>query len=278
MAKTDREFDASQLMQFKCGFDALSGEVLSSAVTGDIPNDATGGVQTITYIKVVETIDDFVKYLNLSTAASVQVDFGRGGARAAFAETLTIHDYSVYVVVYVTVTTGTKILQNPAFTQVAGQLLNQDQAAFRKQYGDEFLAGVTQGGEFIGFMEFRTKDQVDQQQISAALSGGATFDSITGDASLSLNQSISTLTSTQNLTLNTFQRGGSNQGINQVTVNDLLQKATGFAGTVTGTNVFDYVAVFQTYDILTPRVPPTRLTFRTSGRHLSSWGSTSLNT
>ena len=30
----------------------------------------------------------------------------------------------------------------------------------------------------------------------------------------------------------------------------LLQKATGFAATVTGTNVFDYVAVFQTYDIL----------------------------
>ena len=141
------------------------------AVSGDPgnPDDPSGGVQTTTYIKTVETVDDFVKYLNLSASASIQVDFGRGGARAASAETLSVHDYSVYVVVYVAVTTGTKILQNPTFTHDAGQLLVQDKDAFRKQYGDEYLAGVTEGGEFIGFLEIRTKDQADQQQISAGI-------------------------------------------------------------------------------------------------------------
>ena len=255
MSQTKREFDATQLMQFKCGFDALSGEVLGMAVSGD-PGDSIGGEQTITYIEVVETVDDFVKYLNVSASASIQVAFGHGGARAGWAETLSVHDYSVYVVVYISVTTGTKILQNPAFTHDAGQLLVQHPDDFRKQYGDEFLAGVTQGGEFIGFLEIRTKDQADQQQISAGLSGGGTFGAISGDASASLQQSISTLTSTQNLTLSTFQRGGSNAGLNQVTVNDLLQKATGFAATVTGADVFDYVAVFETYDILTPPTTP----------------------
>ncbi len=36
----------------------------------------------------------------------------------------------------------------------------------------------------------------------------------------------------------------------------LLQKAAGFAATVTGVNVFDYVAVFESYDILTPPMTP----------------------
>ena len=159
-------------MRIRCG---CSGEVLGMAVSGDPgnPDDPSGGVQTTTYIKTVETVDDFVKYLNLSASASIQADFGRGGARAAWAETLSVHDYSVYVVVYITVNTGTKIPPEPRLHPNAGQLLVQDKDAFRKQYGDEYLAGVTQGGEFIGFLEIRTKDQTDQQQISAGLTAGA---------------------------------------------------------------------------------------------------------
>ncbi len=80
VSQTKREFDTSQLMQFKCGFDALSGEVLGMGVSGD-PGNSTGGQQTITFIEVVETVEDFIKYLNVSASASVQVAFGHGGPR-----------------------------------------------------------------------------------------------------------------------------------------------------------------------------------------------------
>ncbi len=250
MGQTVREFDAVHLMQPKCGFDSLSGSVLGIGVTGSMPDTATGGVETTTFIQVVETVEDFVRFLNISTAASVQVDFGNGAARASFAETLTFHDFSVYVVAYITVRAGTRQLQNPAFDPTAAQLLLSDKETFRKRFGDEFLAGITEGGEFIGFIELRAHDQTTQQEISTAISGGVVFDTITGDATGSIDGSLSKILATSSINLRTFQRGGSDPGIDHVTVDALVQKAIGFARTLNSSNVFDYEATFQTYDIL----------------------------
>jgi hypothetical protein len=79
MGQTIREFDASHLMHPKCGFDSLSGAVLIvDGVTGEMADAPTGGVTTISFIKVAETVEDFIKLLNISTSASVQVEFGMG--------------------------------------------------------------------------------------------------------------------------------------------------------------------------------------------------------
>ena len=43
MGTTTREFQADALMEFGCGFDALSGDVKGSAVRGTAPSEASGG-------------------------------------------------------------------------------------------------------------------------------------------------------------------------------------------------------------------------------------------
>ena len=56
--------------------------------------------------------------------------------------------------------------------------------------------------------------------------------------------------SISSITLRTFQRGGTDPGIDHVTIDALVQKATSFARTVTGTSVSEYEATFETYDQL----------------------------
>src|SRR5207302_1449707 len=84
------------------------------------------------------------------------------------------HNYSLYIAIVVTVRKGTKILQAPKFESDAAQQLiteaGRDQ--FRKMYGDEFLAGITSGGEFIAFLEIQTANRSEHEEASASISGG----------------------------------------------------------------------------------------------------------
>ena len=56
MGTTTREFQADALMEFGCGFDALSGDVKGSAVRGTAPSEASGGAETVFSLYRVETV------------------------------------------------------------------------------------------------------------------------------------------------------------------------------------------------------------------------------
>lgn len=248
MAITKRDYDAASLMQFACGFDSLSGDVKGTAVSG-IPGGPSGGTETIFSLYKVEEIDDFLKNLEVSASASIQAGWGKGGAKAKFASKLKIHEYSVYIAATVTVSKGTRILQSPKLDDAAAQMLTtpEGQVTFRKMYGDEFLAGVTSGGEFIALLEIRTKSRDEQQEASASVSGSDAVGANTGSGSFS--SFIQSIKSKYELSVHSLQRGGSDPNA-VVTPETLIEKATVFPGTVTGDHVFDYVASFQTYDVL----------------------------
>src|SRR5262245_41646391 len=152
MSITKREFQPDALMQFACGFDALAGEVRSSAVMGMVPNNFSGGTQTSFSLFKIEKIEDFLESLEISASVSIQASFGKGGAKAKFSKQIKIHDYSLYIAVVVNVDKGTKILQSPVLIPAAAKLLKDDREKFRKSYGDEFLAAVTSGGEFVAVL------------------------------------------------------------------------------------------------------------------------------
>lgn len=247
MGITKRPFDATGLMQLKCGYDSIAGEVRSTAITGSIPDGFTGGSQTVFSLYRVEAVEDFFKSLDISGAISVQASFGKGGAKVQFASRLKMHDYSLYIAVHVEVIRGTKILDAPKLTQTAYQLLGVNKEQFRTEHGDEFLAGVTSGGEFIAFLEIKTKSQSEYEELSAAITVGDLLGVTTGSATF--HSVLDHITGMAEYTVQSFQQGGTDQDA-QVTPEKLLQKATTFANTVSGDNVFDYLAIFQTYDVL----------------------------
>ncbi len=243
-----RDYDATALMQPACGFDSLSGNVKGTAVSGTL-GQPIGGTEAVFSLYKVESAEDFIKSLNIDASVSLQVEFGKGGAKASFVSNLKMHDYSLYIAATVSVKTGTKILQTPTLDNQAAQLLTaattQDQ--FRKMYGDVFLAGITQGGELIVFMEIQTHSQSDFENVDASIRGGDLLGLNQGSAHL--QSSLQSIASNYQLTIHQFQRGGADLG-GPLTPETVAAKASSFANTVTGNSVFDYLASFQTYDIL----------------------------
>lgn len=248
LGTTIREYDAPALMQFACGFDSLSGEVKGTAVTG-MPGPTGGGRQVIFSLFKVESIEDFLSVLEISASASVQAGFGRGGAKAKYARTLKTNRYSLYIAAVVTVRSGTRQLQNPALEPSAAQLLTTEEGReqFRTMYGDEYLAGVTVGGEFIGFIEIRTSNRTEQEEISASVSGSDAIGANRGSASFS--SFIQQISARSQLRVSSFQNGG-NEPNPVATPDALIEKALAFPATVAEDSDYSYLATFQTYDIL----------------------------
>ncbi len=247
MAVIQRGFDASALMEIACGYDTIAGEVRGKAVQGS-PGQPVGGTEVVFSLYKVVSIQDFLDSLNLSGSMSIQAEFGKGGAKAQFAKSIKIHDYSVYIAVAVTVKTGTTILEDPELKPAAATLLLSNSEQFRKTYGDEYLAGITSGGEFYALLEIITNDRTEQQQASADISGGDLLGANQGEAHFA--SSLSQVVSKYQLRVHSFQQGGSDPNV-AVTPETLVQKAVGFPSTVSGANVFPYIATFQTYDALT---------------------------
>ena len=160
-----------------------------------------------------------------------------------------MHDYSLYIAATVTVKAGTTILQNPKLDEQAAQLLTAPatQEQFRKMYGDAFLGGITSGGELIVFLEIQTHSQSDFEEVDASIRGS----DLTGlnQGSAHFHSSLSDISSKYQLTIHQFQRGGDDLS-GPKTPESLAAKASSFANTVTGDKVFDYIASFQTYDVL----------------------------
>lgn len=251
MPVTVREFVPDQLMEFGCGYDALAGEVRSSAVTGTIPATFDGGTETTFSLFKVERIEDFLETLSVSASANVQASFGKGGAKARFTKQVKIHDYSLYIALVVTVKKGTKILKNPALRKDAHQILVQDKDRFRKLYGDEYLAAITSGGEFGAVLEIRTSSRDHQERLSTQISASGAMGTTNGSASASFERFVKELVQNNQLIVTSYQRGGSDPNP-VVDPAKLIDKAIGFPSTVDDKNVFDFVAAFQSYDVLPP--------------------------
>ncbi|WP_435011937.1 hypothetical protein P12x_006171 (plasmid) [Tundrisphaera lichenicola] len=143
-----------------------------------------------------------------------------------------IHDYSLYIAAVVTVKAGTTILQSPKLRGDANRLLTSAAGpdAFRKLYGDVFLAGVTLGGELILFMEIQYHNRSDFESINASIKASDILGINQGSASF--QSSLQKITSSYSITIKHFQRGGSDADT-PLTPENLASKASTFANTVT---------------------------------------------
>ncbi len=245
-----REFE--DIMAFGAGFDAVSGDVKGDCVLRTEPESTTVGQgQDVSFF--LELITDSVqlaKRLEVSASASLKVGLGGGSAKAKFVADQKINSYSAFLLVHVVVKNPTKRIRDVRLADSARELLaTGKREGFRRRCGDEFLVGITTGGEFLGMIEIESRDETDKKDISAKVRASG----LTWKASAEFHSAVERITAQRNTKVTVFRKG--TQESIPIELKDMIDQAKDFPKLVAGANAYAYSASFQSYEVLD--LPPT---------------------
>jgi hypothetical protein len=158
------------------GYDRFKDSERSTALSladSDVVYD--GQAQDVLFdMKRVTSSHDLEKFLEINAAASYSGFGVSADAKASWASRQRINSFRVYL--------ATKCKVINAKTRLVRTVLREDLVArlksgdltlrgFYNTYGDQFIATVLTGGEFIVLYEFNTTTAEEQQKLSVALEG-----------------------------------------------------------------------------------------------------------
>jgi hypothetical protein len=123
--------------------------------------------QIVTYSShFVEKLSDVVKALNVSAALSVKVGSVTGSGSGAYIDEDKIKESDINFIIQVKVTNQTtEIHGEPEFNPIDGLTSPQ----FTDLYGDTFISGFLEGGEFVGVVSVKVHDSNKIQDIKGEL-------------------------------------------------------------------------------------------------------------
>jgi hypothetical protein len=243
MSKT-REFE--NIMGFGAGFDSVSEDVRGDCVVPREPQSSIGQGQDVTFsMEVITDSSQLARKLSVSASASLKVGVGGGSAKAKFVTEQKLNSYSTFLLLHVTVTNATQRLRDVRLSDSARKLLATGKPnEFRKMCGDEFVVGVTTGGEFIGMIKIESTSEQRKREITAK----ARASGLTWKASAEFEHAVSSMAEHYNMSAVVFQKGG--QTSIPVEPAEMIQRAKEFPTLVAGEKSFPYSATFQPYDVL----------------------------
>jgi hypothetical protein len=168
-----------------------------------------------------------------------------GSAKAKFVSEQKINSYSVFLLVHVVVRNPTKRIRDVRLADSARELLaTGQQEAFRRRCGDEFLVGITTGGEFLGMIEIESRDETDKKDISAKIRASG----LTWKASAEFQAAVESITAQRNTKVTVFRKG--TQESIPIELQDMINQAKDFPKLVAGEDAYAYSASFQSYEVL----------------------------
>jgi hypothetical protein len=235
-------------MNFGLGVETLQLKARGTGVTGSSPVTVQGGdSQTVQFsLLKVDSYEDYQSAFNFDADASVIYGLFHASAKFKFAESHKYHSYSKYLVASIIVMNEFRQVPDPQLTEPAKKLLrNGHTDRFREEFGDSFVLGIKQGGEYYAVLEFTSTTQEDLSSISAALEVGE-FGLFSAAASFS--SAVQRFKGQTSLKVHSFQRGGvdTNQTID---ADGIIRKATQFPAEVKQ-SADNYLAFLQDYKAL----------------------------
>lgn len=226
------------------GYDTLTGEVRGECVVGDSATPtlgASGAKVEFTLVKV-EDQKRLNTLLNVSASATLKSSLNDVTGSAAFSRTVNINDYSVYVMVKVSVNNALYKITNYALKPDKYELLERDgKEAFRKICGDEFIVASQTGGELFGVLQITTKSKEDKEEVSAKIAGS--YGNFSGEGEFKRN--MTEITKNKSLQVYIYQNGGNRDGMT-LSADGLLEAALKFPAAVSNefrpqiVKAFDY--------------------------------------
>jgi hypothetical protein len=245
-----RDFEQDRGMAYGVGFDSVSGIVCGDCVVRTDPESPAGvlGQKVSFKLRQITSSSELAKELEISASASLRATFGGASAKATFASSQKINQFSIYLLVQVRVTNPTRRLRDVKLTNEASELLKgQGLEAFRKRCGDEFLSGITTGGEYLAILQANTSSDEEQKKLSISMNakgaGGM------WSASASFRSSLEQISQEHSLEVTSFQQGGDESEVPDK-VEEIIKRAVNFPKQVEGDKAYACSAFFQDYKTL----------------------------
>lgn len=248
--EASREFDAESGIDYGVGFDALANEVRGDCVirTTPKPPDGAGGQEIFFSLDQISDYSSLATAMSISISASLKATFGKGSAKVQFLSEQTINQYSIYLLIRVSVKNAPKRMRDVKLTSDAFDLLkSKGSEAFRKRCGDEFIAGLSTGGEFFGIFEIKTEDQTNKQTIEASVRASGALGAWKVGADF--KNAIEKVSRTNQIRAVVLQRGGQNTTL-PITVDEMINRAINFPANVAGNQAYAILGTFLGYDTL----------------------------
>jgi SepF-like predicted cell division protein (DUF552 family) len=245
-----REFDQNQGMAYGVGFDSVAGDVRGDCVLRTEPESPVGvsGQEVVFKLRQITSSTELAKELNISASASLKAQFGKVSAKASYASQQNINQFSIYLVAQVSVTNPTRRLRDVKLTDEAWRLLEvKGVEEFRERCGDEFLSGITTGGEYLAILQITTRSEEEKQNVSVSVRAKGTGGTWKAGADFKL--ALEQISKEHEVEVTSFQQGGDTATIPD-TVEEIIDRAVNFPQQVDGDKAFAYSAFFQDYNSL----------------------------
>jgi hypothetical protein len=196
-------------------------------------------------LRQITTSSELAEELNISASGSFRAQFGKASAKASYASQQNINRFSVYLLVQVLVTNPVERMRDVKLTAEAWDLLEtKGEEEFRERRGDEFLSGITTGGEYLAILQITTRSEEERKNVSASVraKGG------TWRAGADFKFALEKISEEQEIEVTSFQQGGDTTTVPD-TLEEILERAVNFPQQVKDKS-FPYTAFFQDYSTL----------------------------
>ena len=166
-----------QITSIGVGINTFTGSVLPSAVS---PSSTTVslGLSSQSYVQICDSVESFNKATSTSAGVTAQKTDSKGnttgpsvGVTAGPSNTLNVTDTSVSVVIYAKAETSNVVYDGCSLSpNIAVPATTEESLSFYQQYGDSYVAGLTEGGEYTAVFVFNCQTEQDQKVLKASLS------------------------------------------------------------------------------------------------------------
>lgn len=143
-----------------------------TAPNGEVPFEIPAGPtpttsQSVTYsTRAIENVSDIMDALNISTSMSIKYGTIHGNGNASFVNENKVLDSELNYIVSVIVNNDARSpTDEMVFQEIPGLPLDR----FTEVYGDSFISGFTEGGEFNAVISVKLNDKSKYRSVKQAV-------------------------------------------------------------------------------------------------------------
>jgi hypothetical protein len=142
---------------------APSGELVFELPSGPTPTTS----QSVTYsTRAIENVSDIMDALNISTSMSIKYGTIHGNGNASFVNENKVLDSELnYIVSVIVNNDALAAADDMEFLEIPGLPLDR----FTEVYGDSFISGFTEGGEFNAVISVKLNDKSKHKAVKQAI-------------------------------------------------------------------------------------------------------------
>ena len=243
-------------MEFGVGVDDLTGETRGIIFDYDSIKYTSGlssvGQTGYFFMKIVEDAETLFQSMNVSAEAGGRYGLFSADAKFDFMNTSKFNSQSTFLIARVQINNRQKqFFKANIKPEVIELLKNGEETLFRERYGDFYVQGITDGGEFNAIVEIKCFSKEDERKIASELQ--ATYGTPIAGAELDVKVKSEELKSVKHkeITISCFQVGGKGPGITfETTIEGLIEKAKNFAIALGEQNSVPHIAHLKSYKTL----------------------------